>query len=85
MNETKSKMDKTATKTNFFVENKNKQLPYDEEEKPIDRSKAKSQAFKSLSRSELNKIKGTRPRYEENFQNDFNRYNVKYLDAKIKG
>ena len=40
-----------------------------------------------MSRTELDRIKGTRPRYEEDFLNDLGRYNVKYkhLDAKIKG
>lgn len=53
--------------------------------KPVDKNLGKSPAFKSVTRSELDKIKGTRPLYEQHFQNDFNRYNVKYLDPKVKG
>ena len=52
--------------------------PYD---KPVDRTKGKSMAFKALSRSEVNKIRGS----SDNFHNDFNRYFVKYFDPKIHG
>ena len=52
--------------------------PYD---KPVDRSKGKSMAFKALSRSEVNKLKGS----QDCFQNDFNRYRVKYFDPKVHG
>ena len=52
--------------------------PYD---KPVDRSKGKSMAFKALSRSEVNKLKGS----QDCFQNDFNRYHVKYFDPKVHG
>lgn len=42
-----------------------------------------STAFRSLSRMEVFKLKGNRPKYEENFNNDFNRYNVKHIDRNI--
>ncbi len=51
----------------------------------IDKKKGKSAAFKAVTRGELDRIKGTRPHYEKDFRNDFNRYNIKYLDPKIKG
>ena len=34
---------------------------------PVDKNLGKSPAFKSVTRTELDKIKGTRPLYEENF------------------
>ena len=54
-------------------------------EKKVDKTLGKSSAFKSVTRHELDRLRGPRPKYEENFQNDFNRYNVKYMDPKIKG
>jgi len=70
---------KTASPTKFYQEGSSEKL--------INRKKGKSQAFKAVSRSELNLIKGNRPKYEEDFHNDFNRYRVKYKhqDAKILG
>ena len=52
---------------------------------PINKKKGKSAAFKNSTRSELNRIAGPRPLYEEIFMNDFTHYNVKYPDPKIKG
>ena len=42
-------------------------------------------SFKSVSRYELDRLKGPRPLYEEIFMNDFNNYNVKYPDPKVHG
>ena len=70
---------KNATKEKFHPNGK--QVT----EASIKRSKKQSSAFNSLSRTELGKIKGDRPKYEEDFSNDFNRYNVKYMDKKVKG
>jgi len=51
----------------------------------VNKKLGKTSAFKSISRAELEKIKGHRPKYERDFHNDFNRYNVKYMDPKIHG
>ena len=57
------------------------------EERLIDRTGDKSMVFKALSRSEVDKIKGSRPRYEQHFLNEANRYHVKYTHQypKIRG
>ena len=44
-----------------------------------------SPSFKSVSRKKLDKIKGSRPVYELDFQNSIYRYNVKHIDKKITG
>ena len=54
-------------------------------ERPVDKPTEGSHAFRSLSRMEVFKLKGNRPNYERDFQNDFNRYNVKHFDKHIKG
>lgn len=44
-----------------------------------------SPSFKTVSRSKLDRIAGTRPKYEMEFNNGMNRYNVKYVDKKVPG
>ena len=44
-----------------------------------------SPAFKSVSRRKLDIIKGARPKYEQEFNNGFNRYNVKHIENKVTG
>ena len=46
---------------------------------------SKSAVFKSVSRQEVNNLKGDRPKYERDFKNDMYRYNVRYPDPKVKG
>ena len=50
-------------------------------DRPVDKTLGKSPAFKAVSRSDVNNMNAL---YEQDFANDFNRYNIKYND-KIKG
>ena len=41
--------------------------------------------FKTVTRKKLDRINGSRPKYEMDFSNSVYRYNVKYIDKKITG
>lgn len=52
----------------------------------IDKSKGGSQPFKASLREEIQMQQGYyRPKYEQDFDNDFNRYNVKLVNKKVHG
>ena len=44
-----------------------------------------SPSFKTVSRRKLDLIKGSRPKYEMDFQNSVYRYNVKHIDKRVTG
>ena len=55
-------MKKTGTQSNF-----NQGATGDAGDRPVDKTLGKSPAFKTVTRSELSKIKGDRPMYEQGF------------------
>ena len=54
-------------------------------DRPVDKKKGKSAAFKSVTRKEIDRIAGPRPLYAVDFMNEPERYKVKFQDPKLHG